>query len=331
MNVNEEFYRTFKTVEQEDFAKLSGDYNPIHTDPMAARRTKFGEVVVHGIHSLLWGLEVLLSKQSGVCALGKLESKFPNFVGLDKQSKLTLSEEASNIFIGEVVQGASTCLSFKVEIVSQGNEQGPQVVFDRQQLQSPDILTPNDFSCNSDKPASLFLYSDRQLARMMFPNLSAKLPEWQLAFLLTVSRLVGMKCPGLYSILAGIDLNMSVCGSKSSKLNYKIDKWDPRFSMLVLDIGSTGVSGKVNTFVRPPLVQQPSCEELGELLIPGEFSGQNFLIVGGSRGLGKLLQSWLPLGAAGCALPIRKICKAPSVFAGKYSMLVESLKVFHWM
>ena len=36
------------------YAGASGDFNPLHVDPVAARRALYGEVVVHGVHSLLW-------------------------------------------------------------------------------------------------------------------------------------------------------------------------------------------------------------------------------------------------------------------------------------
>ncbi len=39
------------------FAELSGDYNPLHVDPVAARRLLFGSTVAHGVHVLLKVLE----------------------------------------------------------------------------------------------------------------------------------------------------------------------------------------------------------------------------------------------------------------------------------
>ena len=35
------------------FSNFSGDFNPVHTDPMYARRSMYGEQVVHGINTLL--------------------------------------------------------------------------------------------------------------------------------------------------------------------------------------------------------------------------------------------------------------------------------------
>ena len=52
--------RTFASDDQALFASLAGDFNPIHLDPIAARRTQAGTVVVHGMHAVLWALDKLV-------------------------------------------------------------------------------------------------------------------------------------------------------------------------------------------------------------------------------------------------------------------------------
>ena len=49
--------RVYKMEDQRRFTELSGDFNPIHLDPLRARRSLFGDVVVHGIHSVLHALD----------------------------------------------------------------------------------------------------------------------------------------------------------------------------------------------------------------------------------------------------------------------------------
>ena len=41
--------KTFTLEDQLEFARFSGDRNPIHIDPVAARRTLTGQCIVHGI------------------------------------------------------------------------------------------------------------------------------------------------------------------------------------------------------------------------------------------------------------------------------------------
>ena len=55
--------KIFSTRDQDDFANFSGDYNPIHLDPVKARKTISGECIVHGINSFLCALEFLLNRQ----------------------------------------------------------------------------------------------------------------------------------------------------------------------------------------------------------------------------------------------------------------------------
>jgi len=50
--------RTFSQADFDRFAQLSGDDNPIHTDPDFSARTRFGRTVAHGLFlcSVLRGL-----------------------------------------------------------------------------------------------------------------------------------------------------------------------------------------------------------------------------------------------------------------------------------
>ena len=52
--------RAFNLKDQQEFADFSGDINPIHLSDIYARKTPPGEVIVHGINSLLWALDSFL-------------------------------------------------------------------------------------------------------------------------------------------------------------------------------------------------------------------------------------------------------------------------------
>ncbi len=41
--------RSFSQADFDSFARLSGDHNPIHTDPAFSARTRFGRPVAHGL------------------------------------------------------------------------------------------------------------------------------------------------------------------------------------------------------------------------------------------------------------------------------------------
>ena len=92
--------RSFSLDDQAAFAKLSGDYNPVHLDPLKARRTRFGYPVVHGVHALLWALETLVSTKSDLLKLVSLKTFFNQPIRVGETVQFML-ETHINIKTGE--------------------------------------------------------------------------------------------------------------------------------------------------------------------------------------------------------------------------------------
>ncbi|MEO1425131.1 MAG: MaoC/PaaZ C-terminal domain-containing protein, partial [Pseudomonadota bacterium] len=88
--------RRFDLTDQEAFAALSGDFNPIHVDPVAARRTLFGEPVVHGLHLVLWALDVRLG-QGALPPLQNIRAGFKSPVLLGRMATLRWEGETAEI------------------------------------------------------------------------------------------------------------------------------------------------------------------------------------------------------------------------------------------
>ena len=80
--------QSFSLGDQVDFAKLSGDYNPAHLDPIKARRMCFGQPIVHGIHVLFWALEAFFCKNYGSLKLDSLKASFNQPIGLNQTVQL---------------------------------------------------------------------------------------------------------------------------------------------------------------------------------------------------------------------------------------------------
>jgi acyl dehydratase len=74
--------KTFTQADFDEFARLSGDDNPIHVDPVFAARTGFGRTVAHGM--LLYGTICGLLSRHFLGAV-QLEQSFmfpaPTFAG----------------------------------------------------------------------------------------------------------------------------------------------------------------------------------------------------------------------------------------------------------
>lgn len=77
------------------FAALSGDVNPIHTDPAYAARHPFGRPVAHGmlIHARLRAL----AAAAGVGMPGQVALMFPNPAYADAPLVLVVAETAGQI------------------------------------------------------------------------------------------------------------------------------------------------------------------------------------------------------------------------------------------
>ncbi len=88
--------RRFTHADQLAFARLSGDTNPIHLDPIAARRTVAGQCIVHGMHSLLWALNALA--RASVTA-SRLNVRFLKPVFLDEEVSCTWDDQAGKLVL----------------------------------------------------------------------------------------------------------------------------------------------------------------------------------------------------------------------------------------
>lgn len=103
--------RSFSQADFDQFARLSGDDNPIHTDPVFSARTHFGRTVAHGL--LL--CSVLRSLVDQLLPGGNVEEQSVMFPAP------TFTDEPMR-FSAEITQaeGALTELSFEVRRVSDG-------------------------------------------------------------------------------------------------------------------------------------------------------------------------------------------------------------------
>ena len=74
----------FSMEDQKAFAALSGDYNPMHMDLLASRRTPAGRPVAHGMHLLLRTLEYAADAGLPLTTLAQLEVHFGKFAYLGR-------------------------------------------------------------------------------------------------------------------------------------------------------------------------------------------------------------------------------------------------------
>jgi 3-hydroxybutyryl-CoA dehydratase len=113
-----EFERSFTTQDVEEFARLSGDFNPLHMDESYAASTKFKQRVVHGmlvasLTSALLGMH--LPGKRCLYLGGKVSFKLPVFIGdiLVVRGEVTHTSAATRILTVAITisRGTETVLS----------------------------------------------------------------------------------------------------------------------------------------------------------------------------------------------------------------------------
>ena len=287
--------RTFTSDDQLAFAKLSGDYNPLHMDPVLARRLLFGQQVVHGMHALFWSLDHFLKTRTQPLELRAVNVNFQTAIGLGQTVNCTYV----------------TNNELQVEIRLEADKTSAvwiQIAWDslRQHRINPLPSTPQEpqkcreRSIEDSAAASgdLSLYVDQDFTARLFPNLMRVLPPIQLAALLATTRLVGMECPGRHSVYSGLNLTFSSNRSGFPKLKYRVAESNKRLALLLMDVEAPGMKGRIKTFFRPQPQGQAAFTDICREVDSEEFSAQRALIIGGSRGLGEVTAKLLAAGGA---------------------------------
>ncbi|WP_043352503.1 SDR family NAD(P)-dependent oxidoreductase [Methylobacterium sp. B1] len=262
--------RTFLPEDQIAFAKLSGDQNPMHMDPVAARRTQAGYPVVHGVHAILWALN---AAGGHLRDFGALSVRFERMIYVGDRCVLRQRQRRGEGFSLDILVD---------ETVVTRIDLGPAV--------------EGRHSSEHEKH-SFAVEATPALFEEAFPEAAAVLGGAFLQELAGLSKLVGMVEPGLHSIFSGFNI-LREPGDVPLGMRFEIAHEDERFNRITISVTGQVLRGQVTAFRRPPPIDQPSCDELRGLVSPDEFSGSKALVVGGSRGLGEITAKLLSLGGA---------------------------------
>ena len=292
--------REFTIDDGQFFAKCSGDYNPIHLDPVVSRRFMFGEPIVHGLHSVLWALDVWLGYKENECVkIVSLNVSFPKAVVLNKTVICKFVKEFDDQAVLEIIQNDVVCSKIKLKF-SLGQDIYLETLNTGFIHASPPKENPKDLNFEELKNSNGILdqYLDEKSFSNIFPNVFKHVDKHHIATLLSSTRVIGMYCPGLNSLISSLEFSFSENDCNDKKLKYEVSKVDERFNMLFISLGTSHFTGKIRTFMRPTPVDQLSYLDVVNHVKPDEFKGQKVLIVGGSRGLGEITTKILVAGGA---------------------------------
>ena len=285
-----------------DFARASGDYNPLHLDPVAARRTRFGHTLIHGVCGSIRALDLLLRRRGSCATLASIKVKY--------------SKPATQGQVLEAFEQTTDGLT-RIELYADGTRcQIIDIEFAQSPLPHPtgaaglstcaaDPELPLDLSiedCNG-VTGSVALGWSEALMTSLFPDATRHLAPVQLAVLLASTRIVGMKCPGLHSVFARLEVDFQTPAAgatarENASLAYRVLSTDTRIDRVELELQGTGVQGRIEAFFRPPPARQATFDQIATLVSCDEFSQQNALVIGGSRGLGEVISKVLAAGGA---------------------------------
>jgi hypothetical protein len=303
---------TFETAEVDRFAQLSGDFNPLHCDPVAARRRLGGHQLVHGLFVTLWALNDALP-EGGPCRFKRIKASFgkPISVGMQIESHIKSAEPSGPQVIEIVEPSASSVPRFHIEFEVVHAQAASSLPPLPPSGEAPPTCIEHDYDSAAGCSGELALFLDPEEFEAIFPRLAKHIPADQAAALLATTRLIGMQCPGLHSIFQSLEIDFNEAPETRGPVTYRVEKTDRRFSRLVLAIESESERGaererkrepnwltaRLDSFHRPPQ-RQPSYADLQPLLTTGEFAGLRALVVGGSRGIGEVAAKLLAAGGA---------------------------------
>lgn len=286
--------RTFALRDLIAFGQLSGDRNPLHIDPLAARRTQFGACAVHGVHMLLWALD----KLAGYCRLdnfGALRVRFSQPVLVGEKLDLGIVRESDAELRAEVIVQGTVCVALTLRRTDGRQPSVAECAVKPPSREWP--AEPVSVDIDSMKAVAGLLSFARDPAEIAiaFPALAQAIGPMRVAAFACITRLVGMVCPGLHSIFGGLDVLFTETEAPPY-LHYRVDKIDTRFRTVQLGVWGGGLTGTVDAFVRHPPVMQPTMADLVGVLPADIFAGTWTLVIGGSRGLGEVAAKLIASG-----------------------------------
>lgn len=277
-------------ADQDAFARSSGDVNPLHTDPLVARRLPFGRVAVHGMHLVVRALDQLLGEVDPARVPAGVKATFRAPVGIDDPLVTSMTDGSDDAVTVRVDNGEARAVDLTVELGEHAADPG--------ELDPPRAIGDVEVRALDDLPGvsgAIDVSGDADELSRRFPAASRRLGVRAVAELLAMSRIVGMHAPGLHSLFSSVTVRRRPEPLTTHAVAYTVARVDDRFRLATIDVDGPNWQGRLQAFVRP----EPVDVDVDRAVVsPGEFAGQRWLVVGGTRGLGAAATELLRAGGA---------------------------------
>lgn len=281
--------RAYGAADQQRFAALSGDHNPMHVDPVAARRLLTGRQVVHGVHTLLTGLELWAEAWP---ERWRVDADFLNPVSVDETVAFRAESDAMGAPLLVAVVDELPCCRLALRAA-----EPPRPPLAPKAAPEAIVVGADPL----DREAASWAGQCQQLAlpaadfAAAFPAASARIGARAVAAFALLSTYVGMVCPGLHSVFSA--LSAEAGDPAAQGLVFEVRRYDPRLRLFTVAFDGV-LRGELRAFLRAPAQAQPGTAELRALVQAEEFAGTRHWVIGGSRGLGELVGKLAAAGGA---------------------------------
>ena len=279
------------------FASFSGDYNPLHIDPVIARRAITGDAILHGILGAMWCLDTLIALTDILPKELKIRFVKPIYLNIDIELRLNesskeiyLMSEGVKLYVIEYTLG-------EVDIWPSLDE------FDEDIERLPPTKSSNILTfleCSSREIRDFVFQGDSELGSELFPNLYETYGKVLTCEFATISKVVGMEVPGLNSLF--LSINVELRNTNSDISFFAVTNADPRFRLIQMEYCAKSISGTISALCLPISRSGISLALVQKKVFPEIFSGINALIIGGSRGLGEIVAKVLSAGGGNVTL-----------------------------
>ena len=281
----------------DSFAQATGDFNPLHVDPVAARRYQFGSTVIHGIGGLLKALDIIVGKIDEPVAIKNLKVQFNSPVRHGDIVELICDEiKPGPIRITLLTSGKRTQI-IDVELLV-NTEPAPAFIdnlYKKNARNSKALVL--SFADSESLAGEVELVWDSRRMKDLFPHLYKNMPDNQIAVLMGTTNIVGMNCPGLHSVYGGLKVSFDANADDINPiLKYTVSKRDGRFSLINIAITHNCAQGDIEALFRPEPIEQPDFTSIRKLVKPEKFKSQQALVIGGSRGVGEITAKLIAAG-----------------------------------
>ena len=280
------------------FADTSGDWNPFHVDKTFARRLASGEIVVHGISSLLWVLEEVVKRYDEIPK--KILCNFLKPI-LEGEEVSIEVEEISNLSMKILIR-SKTELKVFITLIFSGEFNHLEFV-----ESDFDINTPLDrsFEDLKDLSGDLKVSGDTKIFLKNWPSLIKTIGILPVASIVNLSRLVGMYSPGKNSIFSSISLELNK-NYLSPFISWSTERHTHKIAPIKLKLCGAGIKGNIEALYRLAPINQESISSLKSRASELNFSGKTALVIGGSRGLGEIVSKLISISGGNVILTFNK-------------------------